>query len=225
MIEYVRSMHQFMSTGQFGAMPPPTYDMPAYPHQAGYGAEANVAFNSIQANYLPASQMNFQASMNNTMHMQHPPMNIHSPWPQTPTPGSMRNAQPTAHAYFENNNASNDTSATNSREPSIPLKIEESIQSPTSTDSPSEGKEDDTVTLSPSAFLWQEMVLPGCDDATGTCQCGDGCECVGCLTHGGHNGVALEMMDGSAQNAFPDFTASTDPSPSNQFVEFTNAPT
>lgn len=51
------------------------------------------------------------------------------------------------------------------------------------------------------------MVLPGCNDATGTCQCGDGCECVGCLTHGGHNGIALETPGMTEHEAFPAFTA------------------
>ncbi|KAJ9638809.1 hypothetical protein H2199_006669 [Coniosporium tulheliwenetii] len=45
--------------------------------------------------------------------------------------------------------------------------------------------------LSPTSFFFNELVL-GCSDATGLCQCGDGCTCVGCLTHGGHNGVPLE---------------------------------
>jgi hypothetical protein len=48
-----------------------------------------------------------------------------------------------------------------------------------------------TPTLSPSSYHLQTLVLPGCNDVTGTCQCGDGCACVGCLTHGGHNGVPL----------------------------------
>lgn len=30
---------------------------------------------------------------------------------------------------------------------------------------------------------------PWCDDETGTCMCGDECDCLGCLTHSGHNGV------------------------------------
>lgn len=222
MIEYVRSMHQFMSTGQFGAMPPPTYDVPSYPHQPGFGAEVNLALNSMHTAYLPAPQMNFQPNIS-AMAMQHAPLNLHGPWAQNPTPGSIQPAQTPATAYFENTNASSNSAGAHSRESSIPLKIEEQAQSPTFTDSPSDGKEEDTVTLSPSAFLWQEMVLPGCNDATGTCQCGDGCECVGCLTHGGHNGVALEMMEGSGQGAFPDFVAAADGSP-NSFADFTMAP-
>ncbi|KAF2451799.1 hypothetical protein P171DRAFT_12044 [Karstenula rhodostoma CBS 690.94] len=224
MIEYVRSMHQFMSTGQFGAMPPPTYDVPSYPHQPGFGAEAHITLNPMQTAYLPATQMNFQPSIN-TMTMQHPPMNLPGPWPQTSTPGSIHGSQTTATAYFEHTIASSDPATAHSREPSIPPKAEEQVQSPTFTDSPSEGKEEDTVTLSPSAFLWQEMVLPGCNDATGTCQCGDGCECVGCLTHGGHNGVTLEMMEGDGQDTFPDFATPADTSSSNQFAEFPTAPT
>jgi hypothetical protein len=74
-------------------------------------------------------------------------------------------------------------------------------------DSPSGSNEEEAPTLSPSSFFWSEMVLPGCNDATGTCQCGDGCECVGCLTHGGHNGIALEPTSIAEHEAFPAFTA------------------
>lgn len=31
-----------------------------------------------------------------------------------------------------------------------------------------------------------------CSDVTGSCQCGNDCSCVGCLTHSGHNGFSLE---------------------------------
>lgn len=31
-----------------------------------------------------------------------------------------------------------------------------------------------------------------CSDVTGSCQCGNDCSCVGCLTHSGHNAVALD---------------------------------
>jgi hypothetical protein len=51
-------------------------------------------------------------------------------------------------------------------------------------DSPS--TDDDTSTLSPSSFHIQQFNMPGCNDMTGTCQCGDGCQCPGCLTHSGH---------------------------------------
>jgi hypothetical protein len=43
-------------------------------------------------------------------------------------------------------------------------------------------------TLSPSAFMLHQYTLPGCDNFYGTCRCGDGCECDGCLTHSGHDG-------------------------------------
>ena len=60
--------------------------------------------------------------------------------------------------------------------------------------------------LSPSSFFLQQLVLPSCNDASGTCHCGDGCTCVGCLTHGGHSGVPLEMSaDVNDQPEFKDF--------------------
>lgn len=58
----------------------------------------------------------------------------------------------------------------------------------------------ETPTLSPSSFFWQQVELPGCDDASGACRCGDGCQCVGCLTHGGHDGVPLPQANGDFQN-------------------------
>ncbi|KAJ5490854.1 hypothetical protein N7539_002421 [Penicillium diatomitis] len=39
-----------------------------------------------------------------------------------------------------------------------------------------------------------------CSDVTGSCQCGNDCSCVGCLTHSGHNGVALEPPATTAPN-------------------------
>lgn len=32
-----------------------------------------------------------------------------------------------------------------------------------------------------------------CAQGSGNCMCGEGCTCVGCLTHGGHNGVPLDL--------------------------------
>jgi hypothetical protein len=55
-------------------------------------------------------------------------------------------------------------------------------------------------TLSPSAFMLHQYTLPGCDNVYGTCRCGDGCECDGCLTHSGHDGFgpAVSSSDHSA---------------------------
>lgn len=38
-----------------------------------------------------------------------------------------------------------------------------------------------------------------CSDLTGTCQCGNDCNCVGCITHSGHDGIALESMPTESQ--------------------------
>lgn len=37
-------------------------------------------------------------------------------------------------------------------------------------------------------YEYHPIGLRECPDSTGTCQCGDGCSCVGCLTHSGHDG-------------------------------------
>ncbi|KAF3919006.1 hypothetical protein ABW20_dc0110500 [Dactylellina cionopaga] len=47
--------------------------------------------------------------------------------------------------------------------------------------------------LSPSAFIQLDYPLGNCSQQNGGCMCGEGCTCVGCLTHGGHNGVPLHM--------------------------------
>ncbi|PSN65852.1 hypothetical protein BS50DRAFT_399130 [Corynespora cassiicola Philippines] len=198
MTEYIRLMHHYMSTGGFGAFPPPTYDVPAYPHQPGFGAEANqgMAFHNSQAptQFPPLGQMPFQAQIN-TMTVPNTPVNVSSPWQQT----TIQTPTASNPQYFMGNTMS---------EAPITLKTEEGASSPAFIDSPSENKDEETPTLSPSAYLWQELVLPGCNDATGTCQCGDGCECVGCLTHGGHDGIPFE---GPAQETYTGFTSNTFP--------------
>jgi hypothetical protein len=57
-------------------------------------------------------------------------------------------------------------------------------------DSPSTDQDDNASILSQSFFSLQQVQIPGCDNITGTCHCGDGCECVGCLVHSGHSGLA-----------------------------------
>ncbi|EHA18177.1 hypothetical protein ASPNIDRAFT_207997 [Aspergillus niger ATCC 1015] len=58
----------------------------------------------------------------------------------------------------------------------------------------------------PADYLGQQLMVPSeyytleysvglpsaCVDTTGSCQCGNDCTCVGCLTHSGHNGLPLE---------------------------------
>ncbi|EPS45224.1 hypothetical protein H072_779 [Dactylellina haptotyla CBS 200.50] len=46
--------------------------------------------------------------------------------------------------------------------------------------------------LSPSAFIQFDYHMGTCSQQNG-CMCGDGCTCVGCLTHGGHNGIPLHL--------------------------------
>lgn len=230
MTEYVRLMHHYMSTGGFGTFPPPMYDLPFYPHHPGFGAEAcqNMNFNSSTPTYssLTAGHMSFPPSMSAVHSIPNAPA-VSSPWQQGSMEASIH-APSTIDAQFFDANSAPSISSTNKE--ILSLKTEESAPSPI-VDSPGDGKEEDTPTLSPSSYFWQELVLPGCNDATGTCQCGDGCECVGCLTHGGHNGVPLEAAQTAEQDTFPGFAPATNDdlngNGSNQFLSaaFSEAPT
>jgi hypothetical protein len=200
MMEYVRLMAEFQSTGGFGNMPPPLYDMPTYPHHHGYGAEDNphMGINAMaqQFSMTTPTQMSFQASMNIGA-IANPHIPVSNAWQQALL---LRPSMPEPQFYEPNSYVA----STPVSENAPVLKAEISQASPAA-DSPSDGKDEDTPTLSPSSYFWNQMVLPNCSDATGTCQCGDGCECVGCLTHGGHTGVQLDIPGTTEQDAFPDF--------------------
>ncbi|KAJ4310176.1 hypothetical protein N0V94_008574 [Neodidymelliopsis sp. IMI 364377] len=204
MMEYVRLMAQFQYTGAFGGQQAPLYDMPTYPHHPGFGAEASpsMSFTSLPQSYVSPnpSQIGFQASLDATV-MSGTPLGFAGPWRQS----SVSTPSVSGPQYL-------DSTTPTPTESQLKLEMAPSTTIPAAAatpvaDSPSGSNEEETPTLSPSSFFWNEMVLPGCNDATGTCQCGDGCECVGCLTHGGHNGIALEAPSMSEHEAFPAFTA------------------
>ena len=215
MMEYVRVMAHFQYTGGFGGMMPPLYDMPTYPHQPGYGAETrqSLNFNMMQQGVSAATptQMSFPPNVNL------PNAVVHENWQQPLT--SLPSMTPSQYQNNVNYKTSTPIVAENSP------KVEELVSSPIA-NSPSESKDEDTPTLSPSSYFWNQMTLPNCSDASGTCQCGDGCACVGCLTHGGHTGEQLEDMTTAESNPFPDFTPDlglnmNDPT---DFINFTPGP-
>lgn len=206
MMEYVRLMAQFQYTGGFGSLPPPLYDMPTYPHHPGYGAEAHqpqpMGYNPMNQGF-PAptptpTQMSFHAglSMPSIPPTQQPVSSVwHQPSVSAPSAPPSQMYEPSSYI-----------TATPSIELPLSLKTEELTATPPA-DSPNDGTDGETPTLSPTSYFWNQMVLPNCSDATGTCQCGDGCECVGCLTHGGHNGVALAAPAlNDPLTSFPDFS-------------------
>ncbi|CAI6332806.1 unnamed protein product [Periconia digitata] len=217
MMEYIRSMHQYMSTGHFTSGLPPTYDLPAYAQHNAYPPPQNYASPATAHQISFAPQAQTIGSVPGT-----PLTGIQpGPWGHQPqhhhqqdlvsTPLSTLDTSSTSH-YFSTatpNTSTHDTpiTTTTSIPPPTLLKQEQPLHSPTLANSPASStnlhsdntpQESADVTLSPSSYFWNEVVLPGCNDATGTCQCGDGCECVGCLTHGGHNGVALLDSVGDA---------------------------
>lgn len=65
--------------------------------------------------------------------------------------------------------------------------------------------------MQPSEYYEVEypVPLPGsCSDMTGTCQCGNDCSCVGCLTHSGHNGMPLEAPHDNTHAGMEECSAS-----------------
>ncbi|KAH7132654.1 hypothetical protein B0J11DRAFT_232524 [Dendryphion nanum] len=220
MTEYVRLMDQYMRTGGFGALPPPTYDLPSYPHHPGYGAESThpMAFHPTTSSSAFPSLVGFH----NSMSVPSTPLAVSTPWqPQQALIAAPNQGSPLTDTQYFNPVVASLHLETKNEESA-------SAQSPAVTDSPQDVKEEDTPTLSPSAYFWNELVLPGCNDETGTCQCGDGCECVGCLTHGGHNGVPLTDPVTTGPESFSDFLATTDMGDTrNHFVHgtFPNEPT
>ncbi|CAE7032755.1 hypothetical protein P3342_006922 [Pyrenophora teres f. teres] len=217
MMEYIRVMAQFQYTGGFGGMAPPFYDIPTYPHQAGYGAEATqgMPFSLMQQSMTTSTptQMSFSANVN----IANRPMSMPVNWQQPITPmTSMSQGQfPSTTTY----------TSSAPMEPTTPSKTEDIAGSPVA-DSPADSKDEETSTLSPSSYFWNQVTLPGCSDASGTCQCGDGCACVGCLTHGGHTGEQLEDIAAAEHDAFPDFgpALGVDINDASNFIDFTAGP-
>ncbi|KAL1969417.1 hypothetical protein VTN77DRAFT_8855 [Rasamsonia byssochlamydoides] len=78
--------------------------------------------------------------------------------------------------------------------------------------------------MQPSEYYTLEypVGLPGtCSNVTGTCQCGNDCSCIGCLTHSGHDGVTLEPAPAPDESA-P--VGDERPShPSHDFSDYTSA--
>lgn len=209
MMEYVRVMAQFQYTGGFGGMVPPLYDMPTYPHQTGFGAEAgqNLNFHSLQQGTAISTptQMSFPANLDMS-NLPNASMTVPGNWRH---PSSQMLSMPqTQFTGPPNPTFTAQTPAPAPVERQLSPKTEEVATTPLAADSPrSESRDEDTPTLSPSSYFWNQMTLPGCSDATGTCQCGDGCACVGCLTHGGHTGEQVEALTPAERNSFPDFPA------------------
>lgn len=206
MTHYLREMNDFMRNGGADASMSSAFDVPAYPHQPTYllQHQQNFTYNqnaqSLDFPRLPSPTLQYQIDMNSLMNLpQQDNTNVY--WPQ----GGMRTpAQTTPMTEFEQFNSSTQSHTT---QPCMPGEGK-MPSSPSFVESPDNQDNDETPTLSPSSFFLQTLVLPGCNDATGTCQCGDGCECVGCLTHGGHNGISLDSPIPNEQNHYPGFIAS-----------------
>jgi hypothetical protein len=77
-----------------------------------------------------------------------------------------------------------------------PMQHPQTMNRPADADSPVDN--DGVSALSPSSFLLHQYTLPDCDNFYGTCRCGDGCSCDGCLTHSGHDGFGTSAAGETA---------------------------
>ncbi|KAF2503273.1 hypothetical protein BU16DRAFT_533523 [Lophium mytilinum] len=200
---YLLDMDNFMRMGGSAS----SYALPAYPHQASQIPQQHYAL----AYYAHPQGMNMSRPPQ-TMAVQYSPNQISGMYPLGPNHtwaqgGSQMSAHSTPPIKFEqfNINSSRDDQSQTPRPNTA--KGEDVNNSPAYQDSP--GDQDSEPTLSPSSFFLQTLVLPGCNDVTGTCQCGDGCDCVGCLTHGGHDGIPLEAPGDLESPDFDAFMANT----------------
>lgn len=59
--------------------------------------------------------------------------------------------------------------------------------------------EDQQIPFQSSEYYTMEIPMDpldpqnSCTDVSGSCQCGDDCACIGCLTHTGHDGIPLDV--------------------------------
>lgn len=105
------------------------------------------------------------------------------PGPTTPTPMNFFMQQPPPPMHAIPGNSFDPYSDPNSTMPS-------GYSSPIP-----EGHQLNQQLMHPSEYYTLEYpvgIPSACSDMTGSCQCGNDCSCVGCLTHSGHNGVSLD---------------------------------
>jgi hypothetical protein len=193
--DYVRYHTELSLRGWADASHFPSYSQPIFGHQAsGFAFDNGIQpFQAVGGpmhshdGFFPQSQLSHSLWQGDQSHvatptfemsqfsLQHftplttPPASLEPPRPKSsPQPGiEHQDALPRSHARQLSMNESNIY------------------------DHESPSTEDDASTLSPSAFSVQQYNIPGCNDVTGSCLCGDGCQCAGCLTHNGHeNGLS-----------------------------------
>ena len=76
--------------------------------------------------------------------------------------------------------------------------------------------------MQPSEYYTIEypVGLSLCSNVSGNCQCGNDCSCVGCLTHSGHNGVALETPANESRQTAPEMV----PQQSSGYINYAPEP-
>ncbi|KAI9880535.1 MAG: hypothetical protein M1830_002575 [Pleopsidium flavum] len=110
-------------------------------------------------------------------------------------PLDIHNVMPVTSQCFNGNLVTNPSSSeVNTMQTATP-SFSQSTWSPTG----SNGPDGQQVPFLSSAYYTMEIPMDSsgpkasCTDVSGSCQCGDECACIGCLTHSGHNGIPLNI--------------------------------
>lgn len=194
--DYVRyhtelAMRGWVDPAHFQMPPPPRYEQPFEGFSTGHALRnfhgVNGALVSQHNPYMAASpqlvQPHFMPQWQGSQHHIATPtfemsqFTIQQLTPLTTPPVQIEQPRPQSSPQ-----AGTEHEETHSRSHVHQLSVNET----NTYDHESPSTEDDASTLSPSAFSVQQYNIPGCNDVTGSCLCGDGCQCDGCLTHNGH---------------------------------------
>jgi hypothetical protein len=191
----VPSVHQDQFTPRFNQTygPPPTYGMPS--------------------NSIPSWQLGSHIPvLTPTNELQQ--FHIHAPSQMTPVVPQATQLQFQNEIHggrSQQGQGSTPERRTNNSTGKAPLNNFEPTQknmrdSELAMDHESPSTDDDNSTLSPSSIHIQQFKMPGCNDVTGTCHCGDGCQCPGCLTHIGHaeyteNDISAEVGNSTSRDS------------------------
>lgn len=200
---YAQTVPQHAPYGIIGQVAPPaeatTNLPPAHNCNCGAGCEclgcAAHPFNATTRSHVQSLGAIIARGEHDSLSSTHSPPNYDVP-PDPLFP--IHNLGPVLpHCYNSNVSPNPSTSTLSAHLSAATISASDPWSSP-----PSNGVGEQQVPFLSSEYYTMEfpMDAPGltasCADVSGSCQCGDDCACIGCLTHTGHNGIPLDVPAG-----------------------------